>query len=54
MLHLILDFKATASDRECIAFLILTGKFLGFLPEHYQKKRVEDGLMNTVLKDKMK
>ncbi|MDR6796643.1 hypothetical protein J2W67_001758 [Acinetobacter calcoaceticus] len=29
-LHQLLDCKATASDREGIAFLILTGKFLGF------------------------
>ncbi|OLV63530.1 LysR family transcriptional regulator, partial [Acinetobacter baumannii] len=44
-LHQLLDCKATASDREGIAFLILTGKFLGFLPDHYAKKWVEDGFM---------
>ncbi|EPL6198738.1 LysR substrate-binding domain-containing protein, partial [Acinetobacter baumannii] len=52
-LHQLLDCKATASDREGIAFLILTGKFLGFLPDHYAKKWVEDGVMQPVLKDKM-
>lgn len=52
-LHQLLDCKATASDREGIAFLILTGKFLGFLPDHYAKKWVEDGVMQPVLKEKM-
>jgi DNA-binding transcriptional LysR family regulator len=52
-LHQLLDCKATASDREGIAFLILTGKFLGFLPDHYAKKWVEDGVMQPVLKNKM-
>ncbi len=36
-LHQLLDCKATASDREGIAFLILTGKFLGFYPTTMQK-----------------
>lgn len=52
-LHQLLDCKATASDREGIAFLILTGRFLGFLPDHYAKKWVEDGAMQPVLKNKM-
>ncbi|WHA54082.1 LysR family transcriptional regulator [Acinetobacter pittii] len=52
-LHQLLDCKATASDREGIAFLILTGKFLGFLPDHYAKKWVEDGFMQAVSKEKM-
>lgn len=52
-LHQLLDCKATASDREGIAFLILTGKFLGFLPDHYAKKWVEDDVMQPILKDKM-
>jgi len=40
-----LNAKASASDREGIAFLILTGKFIGFLPEHYAKHWVERGMM---------
>ena len=40
---------ATASDREGIAFLILTGRFLGFLPDHMAKKWVLDGEMKAVL-----
>ncbi|ENX41970.1 LysR family transcriptional regulator [Acinetobacter sp. NIPH 2100] len=52
-LHQLLDCSATATDREGIAFLILTGKFLGFLPDHYAKKWVEDGLMQPILQDVM-
>ncbi len=51
-LHQLLDCKATASDREGIAFLILTGKFLGFLPDYYTKKWVEDGFMQAISKEK--
>ncbi|MCH7314543.1 LysR family transcriptional regulator [Acinetobacter sp. ANC 3882] len=52
-LHQLLDCSATATDREGIAFLILTGKFLGFLPDHYAKKWAEDGLMQPILQDVM-
>ncbi|EPF80530.1 transcriptional regulator [Acinetobacter gyllenbergii] len=52
-LHQLLDCSATASDREGIAFLILTGKFLGFLPDHYARKWVEDGFMQPILQDVM-
>ncbi|EXB48803.1 lysR substrate binding domain protein [Acinetobacter baumannii 146457] len=48
-LHQLLDCSATASDREGIAFMILTGKFLGFLPDHYAKKWVDDGFMQPIL-----
>jgi DNA-binding transcriptional LysR family regulator len=33
--HQTLNCTATASDREGIAFLILTGSFIGFLPDHF-------------------
>lgn len=49
--HQFLDCSATASDREGIAFLILTGKFVGFLPDHYAKKWVSEGLMKPILQD---
>lgn len=52
-LHQLLDCSATASDREGIAFLILTGKFLGFLPDHYAKKWVEDQIMQPILQNKI-
>ena len=48
-----LNAKANASDREGIAFLILTGKFIGFLPEHYAKHWVERGMMRAVLPEEM-
>lgn len=52
-LHQLLDCTATASDREGIAFLILTGKYLGFLPDHFAKKWAEDGLMQPILEHSM-
>ncbi len=42
-LHQQLNCSATASDREGIAFLILTGNYLGFLPDHYAESWVEKG-----------
>lgn len=44
-LHQLLNFAATATDREGIAFLILTGSYIGFLPDHYAATWVEKGLM---------
>jgi DNA-binding transcriptional LysR family regulator len=40
--------KATAFDQESIATLILSGQFLGFLPDHYAKSFEADGLMRAV------
>lgn len=48
-LHKKMRTTATASDREGIAFLILTGKFLGFLPDHLAKKWELEGNMRAVL-----
>ncbi|WP_271407977.1 LysR family transcriptional regulator [Pseudomonas sp. Q1-7] len=44
-LHQLLNFAASATDREGIAFLILTGSYIGFLPDHYAAAWVEKGLM---------
>lgn len=44
--------SATASDREGIAFLILTGRYIGFLPDHYAARWVEQGLLRPVLSHK--
>lgn len=44
-LHQLLNFAASATDREGIAFLILTGSYIGFLPDHYAATWVEKGLM---------
>jgi len=43
-----MQVAARASDREGIAFLILTGKFVGFLPDHYANIWVERGEMLTI------
>lgn len=37
-----LNATATASDREGIAFLVLTGCYIGFLPEHFARRWVID------------
>ncbi len=47
-LHQLLNCTATASDREGIAFLILTGRFIGFLPDHYAAHWQEKGLMRAI------
>lgn len=52
-LHQHLNCTATATDREGIAFLILSGKYLGFLPNHYAKKWQDDGLICPILPKKM-
>ncbi|WNW13192.1 LysR family transcriptional regulator [Pseudomonas sp. DTU_2021_1001937_2_SI_NGA_ILE_001] len=44
-LYQLLNCVASASDREGIAFLILTGSYIGFLPDHYAAAWVEKGLM---------
>ena len=40
--------KATAFDQEAVATLILSGWFLGFLPDHYAAGFVSQGLMRAV------
>ena len=40
--------KATAFDQEAIATLILSGKFLGFLPDHYAAEFVRQGAMRAL------
>lgn len=52
-LYQLLNCTASASDREGIAFLILTGNFLGFLPDHYAAKWVKDNSMKPVLESDM-
>jgi DNA-binding transcriptional LysR family regulator len=43
--------KATGYDQESIATLILSGEFLGFLPDHYAKAFVENAQMRSVKAD---
>jgi len=53
-LHKGLNCVAKATDREAIAFLILTGEYIGFLPDHYAAGWVEKGLMAPVMPDTMR
>jgi len=46
--HHALNCTATASDREGIAFLILTGSFIGFLPDHFAASWVRQGLLRPL------
>lgn len=39
---------ASASDREGMAFLILTGRFIGYLPDHYARQWVEAGTLRAI------
>jgi DNA-binding transcriptional LysR family regulator len=41
--------SATGFDQESIATLILSGRFVGFLPEHYARSFVQQGQMQDIL-----
>lgn len=41
--------SATGFDQEAIAALVLSGKFLGFLPDHYAEAFESRGLMRAIL-----
>ena len=43
--HQELNNSASASDREGMAFLILTGNFIGYLPSHYAADWVAAGML---------
>ncbi|MEW6982542.1 LysR family transcriptional regulator [Colwelliaceae bacterium 6471] len=43
-----LKATATSTDREGIAFLILTGRFVGFLPNHFAKRWVAQDKMRAI------
>src|SRR5690606_31100335 len=47
-LHEPLKAAASATDREGIAFLILTGRYIGYLPTHYAQRRVRDEAMRAI------
>lgn len=51
-MHQMLNCTATASDREGIAFLILTGRFIGFLPDHYAAQWVDKNMMRAIAPDR--
>ena len=48
-----LEREATASDQEGVATLILTGCFVGFLPDHYARPFVDAGRMRAVSVDEL-
>lgn len=43
-----LERKATASDQEAVATLVLSGAYVGFLPDHYAAPFVRDARMRAV------
>ncbi|WP_437883736.1 LysR family transcriptional regulator [Pseudomonas sp. LRF_L74] len=47
-LHQMLNCTASASDREGMAFLILTGRYIGYLPDHYARQWVQEGRVRTL------
>ncbi len=47
-LHQQLNATATASDREGVAFLILTGRYIGYLPTHYAQQWVDQQRMRVL------
>lgn len=44
----VLKATATSTDREGIAFLILTGRFIGFLPTHYAERWQSQDKMRAI------
>lgn len=53
-IHQKLRCTATASDHEGVAFLILTGQYIGFLPEHYAASWVNEHKMLKLLPELFK
>ncbi|SDL83254.1 LysR family transcriptional regulator [Pseudomonas indica] len=43
-----LNCTASASDREGMAFLILTGRYIGYLPDHYARQWVQEGRLRAL------
>ena len=43
-----LERAATASDQEAVATLVLSGAYVGFLPDHYAQSFVDAGRMRAV------
>ncbi|GAB3680355.1 LysR family transcriptional regulator [Salinisphaera aquimarina] len=47
-----LNGMATATDREGIAFLLLTGCYIGFLPEHFARRWADTGQLRRLCPDR--
>lgn len=48
-----LERAATASDQEAVATLVLSGMFVGFLPDHYAQPFVAGGRMRAVSPERL-
>lgn len=46
--HEPLSPSASATDREGVAFLILSGRYIGYLPTHYAERWVREGQMKSL------
>jgi DNA-binding transcriptional LysR family regulator len=46
-----LNCTASASDREGMAFLILTGRYIGYLPDHYAEAWIKEGRLRALKAD---
>ncbi|TWI57383.1 DNA-binding transcriptional LysR family regulator [Pseudomonas duriflava] len=46
--HQLLNCTASASDREGIAFLLHTGSYIGYLPDHYAASWVAQGALRAL------
>jgi LysR family transcriptional regulator, transcriptional activator for bauABCD operon len=44
-----LERHATAHDQEAVAHLVLSGRYVGYLPEHYAETFVSKGVMRPLL-----
>lgn len=51
-LHQELNASATATDREGVAFLILTGRYIGYLPTHFAQRWLNEGVMRPLLPER--
>jgi DNA-binding transcriptional LysR family regulator len=49
-----LNSMASATDREGIAFLIFTGRYIGYLPTHFTKQWVIDGKIRAIKPSKFR
>lgn len=47
-IHEPLKASASATDREGVAFLILSGRYIGYLPTHYAERWVRDGRIKAL------
>lgn len=46
--HRALNETATATDREGVAFLILTGSYIGYLPEHFARRWTQETQLRAI------